>query len=933
MGFGLYRPEEFRDNCGFGLIAHLKGEASQRLVATAIESLTCMTHRGGIAADGKTGDGCGLLLSMPDAFFRAQAVAAIGAELPARYAVGMFFMASGASERAGQQQRIEKIISAQHFDVLGWREVPHNPAVLGEIALGNMPAIYQLFVAPANATSKDGDGAEHRLQQEQNLFIARRLIEKALSDEQFYVCSLSSRVIAYKGLMMPVDLTGFYPDLADSKLAASICVFHQRFSTNTLPQWHLAQPFRMLAHNGEINTIVGNRNWADARRRKFQSGAFGDRLADVWPAVNRSGSDSSSLDNMLELLTLGGIDLYRAARMLVPPAWQNVETMDADLRAFYEFNSMHMEPWDGPAGLVMTDGRHAVCMLDRNGLRPARYVITKDDFITVASEVGTYGYAPEDVVEKGRVGPGQILAIDTRQGELLHTADIDARLKQGKPYKQWLQQQTVRIEGELREFRSSSSAVSSIGRDELRVLMKQFQVTFEERDQILRPLAESGQEATGSMGDDTPMAVLSTKVRSVYDYFRQQFAQVTNPPIDPLRESIVMSLETCIGAEHSVFTQTPDHARRIILASPVLSTAKFLAISDLHASPSYQAVADAFASHHIDLNFDPDVHSLAEAIEHVCDQAEQAVANGRVIIILDDSRVAASKLPIHALMATGAVHHRLVATGRRCDANIIVQTGTARDPHHMATLIGFGATAVYPYLAYRSLDDLIDSGELLGDPEQAYINYRKGINKGLLKILSKMGISTVASYRGAQLFEAVGVAREVIDQCFCGVACRITGADFADFEEDLRRLAAEAWRKRKPIEQGGLLKFIHGGEYHAFNPDVVQLLQQAVQTGDYGTYQRYADTVNNRQVATLRDLLQLKPGDKPIALDQVEPEENILKCFDSAGMSLGALSPEAHESLATAMNRMGGRSNSGEGGEDPARYGTERTSKIKQVAS
>ncbi|NNC54707.1 MAG: glutamate synthase large subunit, partial [Pseudomonadales bacterium] len=339
------------------------------------------------------------------------------------------------------------------------------------------------------------------------------------------------------------------PDLADSKLAASICVFHQRFSTNTLPQWHLAQPFRMLAHNGEINTIVGNRNWADARRRKFQSGAFGDRLADVWPAVNRSGSDSSSLDNMLELLTLGGIDLYRAARMLVPPAWQNVETMDADLRAFYEFNSMHMEPWDGPAGLVMTDGRHAVCMLDRNGLRPARYVITNDDFITVASEVGTYGYAPEDVVEKGRVGPGQILAIDTQQGELLHTADIDARLKQGKPYKQWLQQQTVRIEGELREFRSSSSAVSSIGRDELRVLMKQFQVTFEERDQILRPLAESGQEATGSMGDDTPMAVLSTKVRSVYDYFRQQFAQVTNPPIDPLRESIVMSLETCIGAE------------------------------------------------------------------------------------------------------------------------------------------------------------------------------------------------------------------------------------------------------------------------------------------------------------------------------------------------------------------------------------------------
>jgi len=934
MGFGLYRPGEFRDNCGFGLIAHLKGEASQRLLATAIESLTCMTHRGGIAADGKTGDGCGLLLSMPDAFFRAQAAQAIGAELPARYAVGMFFMATAASERGSQQQRIEEIIRAQHFDVLGWREVPQDPAVLGEIALGNMPAIYQLFVAPvAQADASGADDTAHRLQQEQNLFIARRLVEKALSGGQFYVCSLSSSVISYKGLMMPVDLTGFYPDLADPKMAASICVFHQRFSTNTLPQWHLAQPFRMLAHNGEINTILGNRNWADARRRKFQSGAFGDRLASVWPVVNRTGSDSSSLDNMLELLTLGGVDLYRAARMLVPPAWQNVETMDADLRAFYEYNSMHMEPWDGPAGLVMTDGRHAVCMLDRNGLRPARYVITKDDFITVASEVGTYGYADEDVVEKGRVGPGQILAIDTQQGELLHTADIDARLKQGKPYKQWLQQQTVRIEGELSEFRSSISAASSIGRDELQVLMKLFQVSFEERDQILRPLAETGQEATGSMGDDTPMAVLSAKVRSPYDYFRQQFAQVTNPPIDPLRESIVMSLETCIGTEHSVFTETPEHARRIILASPVLSTAKFLAISDLQAAPAYAAVADAFASQRIDLNFDPATQSLSEAIEQVCQQAEQAVTNGKVIIILDDSRVQESTLPIHALMATGAVHHRLVATGRRCDANIIVQTGTARDPHHIAALIGFGATAVYPYLAYRTLDDLIESGELLGDPEHAYINYRKGINKGLLKILSKMGISTIASYRGAQLFEAVGVAQEVIDQCFCGVACRITGADFADFEEDLQRLAVDAWRKRKPIDQGGLLKFIHGGEYHAFNPDVVQLLQQAVQTGDYSTYQRYADTVNNRQVATLRDLLQVKSSAKPIPIEQVESEENILKCFDSAGMSLGALSPEAHESLATAMNRMGGRSNSGEGGEDPARYGTERTSKIKQVAS
>jgi glutamate synthase (NADPH/NADH) large chain len=930
MGMGLYRPEEFRDNCGFGLIAHLTGEASQRLLATAIESLTCMTHRGGIAADGKTGDGCGLLLSMPDAFFRAEISAQFSIELPARYAVGMFFMAVDDSAREQQQLKIAKIVESQHFNILAWREVPSDQSVLGEIAADNMPAIYQLFIAPAD-NRPNSDSAE--LQQEQNLFIARRMIEKSLIDaNQFYVCSLSSKVIAYKGLMMPVDLAGFFPDLAHSKMAASICVFHQRFSTNTLPQWHLAQPFRMLAHNGEINTIHGNRNWAEARRRKFQTGLFGDRLADVWPVVNRSGSDSSSLDNMLELLMLGGVDLYRAARMLVPPAWQNMETMDADLRAFYEYNSMHMEPWDGPAGLVMTDGRHAVCMLDRNGLRPARYVITKDNFITVASEVGTYNYASADVVEKGRIGPGQILAIDTVRGELLHTADIDSQLKQSQPYKQWLQDQTVRIEGGLRPDKKRK-AMPAISREDLITMMKLFQISFEERDQILRPLAETGQEATGSMGDDTPMAVLSTKVRSVYDYFRQQFAQVTNPPIDPLRESIVMSLETCIGAERSVFTETAEHARRIILASPVLSQAKFLTISDLGSLDAYQSVASDFKTHVIDLNYTPEQESLSAAITRVCDEAEHAVSDGGVILILDDSQVGPNKFPMHALMATGAVHHRLVATGMRCDANIIVQTGTARDPHHFAALIGFGATAVFPYLAYRTLDDLVETGELLGDPEQAYINYRKGINKGLLKILSKMGISTIASYRGAQLFEAVGVATEVIEKCFLGVACRITGAEFTDFEDDMQRLAVDAWKKRKPIEQGGLLKFIHGGEYHAFNPDVVQVLQQAVQSGDYEIYQRYADGVNKRPVATLRDLLAVKTGQDPIAIERVESVESILKCFDSAGMSLGALSPEAHESLATAMNRMGGRSNSGEGGEDPARYGTERSSKIKQVAS
>ena len=929
MSKGLYRPEEFRDNCGFGLIAHLKGDASHRLLSTAIESLTCMTHRGGIAPDGKTGDGCGLLFSKPDNFLRTVAKDDVGITLPENYAVAMLFLNREAAIQSDQKAQVESVLAAQGLKPLGWRQVPVDSSVLGQIALGNMPDIYQLFVGFADA-EESKDNAH-----EAELFIARRLLEKALTGSpDFYICSFSTQVISYKGLMMPVDLTGFYPDLADERIAASICVFHQRFSTNTLPQWPLAQPFRMLAHNGEINTILGNRNWSDARRKKFVSPALGDIDA-IAPLVNRSGSDSSSMDNMLEVLTVGGVDLYRAARMLVPPAWQNVETMDADLRAFYEYNSMHMEPWDGPAGLVVTDGRQAVCMLDRNGLRPARYVITKDNFITLASEIGTYAYKPEDVVDKGRVGPGQMLAVDTVTGELLHTADIDAKLKQGQPYKQWLQEHAIRVESHFGQSSDIPQGPDSIDRDAFHVSMKMFQVSFEERDQVLRPLAESGQEATGSMGDDTPMAVLSKKQRSLYDYFRQQFAQVTNPPIDPLRESIVMSLETCIGSERSVFEETPDHARRMIFASPVLSPGKFRAVCDPEGRGKAleQGVAEYFPVHYIDLNFDTSVMNVEEAVRAICDNAEAAVIEGKVILVLDDSKLSGERLPVHALMATGAVHHRLVQKGLRCDANIVVKTGTARDPHHIATLIGFGATAVYPYLAYQVIEDLIESGELLGDPMSLFANFRKGINKGLLKILSKMGISTVASYRGAQLFEAVGIADEIVDLCFCGVASRIKGAGFVDFQNDQQIIAQQAWLNRKPIDQGGLLKFVHGGEYHAFNPDVVQSLQRAVQSGEYSQYKEYATLVNDRPIATLRDLLALKTDGEAIEIENVEPIEAILKRFDSAGMSLGALSPEAHEGLAMAMNGMGGRSNSGEGGEDPARYGTNRVSKIKQIAS
>ncbi|WP_313741402.1 glutamate synthase large subunit [Pseudomonas sp.] len=911
MKTGLYHPEEFKDNCGFGLIAHMTGEPSHHLLQTAMQALTCMTHRGGINADGKTGDGCGLLMQKPDQFLRAMAQQHFAVELPKQYAVGMVFFNQDPVKAQAARANMDREIQAAGLQLVGWRKVPIDTSVLGRLALERLPQIEQVFI-----------GGEGLSDQELaiKLFSARRRSSVANAhDSDHYICSFSHKTIIYKGLMMPRDLAAFYPDLGDERLQTAICVFHQRFSTNTLPKWPLAQPFRFLAHNGEINTITGNRNWAMARRTKFANDLIPD-LEELGPLVNRVGSDSSSMDNMLELMVTGGIDLFRGVRMLVPPAWQNVETMDADLRAFYEYNSMHMEPWDGPAGIVMTEGRHAVCLLDRNGLRPARWVTTKNGYITIASEIGVWGYQPEDVIAKGRVGPGQIFAVDTETGQILDTDAIDNRLKSRHPYKRWLRQHATRIQGTL----EGDEGVASYDADQLKQYMKMFQVTFEERDQVLRPLGEQGQEAVGSMGDDTPMAVLSQRVRSPYDFFRQQFAQVTNPPIDPLREAIVMSLEICLGAERNIFQESPEHASRVILSSPVISPAKWRTLMTLER--------EGFERQHIDLNYDATL-GLEAAVRNIADQAEEAVRGGKTQLVLSDRLIAQGRLPVHAALAVGAVHHRLTEKGLRCDSNILVETATARDPHHFAVLLGFGASAVYPYLAYEVLADLIRTGEVLGDLDEVFKYYRKGISKGLLKILSKMGISTVGSYRGAQLFEAIGLSSEVVDLSFKGVPSRIQGARFVDLENDQKLLAAEAWSARKPIQQGGLLKFVHGGEYHAYNPDVVNTLQAAVQQGDFARFKEYTALVDKRPVSMIRDLLQVKVAEQALDLAEVEPLEAILKRFDSAGISLGALSPEAHEALAEAMNRLGARSNSGEGGEDPSRYGTVRSSKIKQVAT
>jgi glutamate synthase (NADPH/NADH) large chain len=635
-----------------------------------------------------------------------------------------------------------------------------------------------------------------------------------------------------------------------------------------------------------------------------------------------SGSDSFSLDNMLEALLAGGMDIFMAVRLLIPRAWQNTDTIDSDVRAFYEYHSMHMEPWDGPAGIVLTDGRYAACVMDRNGLRPARYVITRDRHITLASEVGVTEHPAEDVIAKGRLRPGDMLAVDTHTGKLLTPTMIENDLKQRKPYRHWLNQHAVRLESRLDGEIACSLAVPGVT---LTVLRKLFQLSNEELQQVIAPLCKRGQEAVGSMGDDTPLPVLSRQVRSLFDFFRQQFAQVTNPPIDPLRENIVMSLETCFGAERNLFVDDPQHAARLVVNSPVLSESKF--------SQLLQQQDAAYRHTRIDLNYATD-SNLRTALTVICDQAVHAVRNGSTILVLSDRAFAPQRIPVHALLATGAVHHRLIAEGLRCRANIVVETATARNPHEFAALIGYGATAINPYLAYQCVCAMVRTDQgAEGDATKAMQAYRGGINKGLYKIMSKMGISTITSYRGAQLFEAVGLSREVVDLCFRDTPCRIQGANFDALERDQRELLRQARDVRRNAPQGGLLKYVAESEYHAFNPDVVQALHRAVASGNYRDYRCYSDLVNQRQATVLRDLLALKQGLAPVPLDQVEPVEAIVRRFESGAMSLGALSPEAHETLAMAMNRLGARSNSGEGGEDPARFGTERVSRIKQIAS
>ena len=912
---GLYDPGFERDSCGFGLIANLDNLPSRGLVEAALTALSRLAHRGAVGGDGRSGDGCGLLIRRPEVFLRVIAAEA-GIVVGTNFAAGTVFLPLADEAADVARAGLAEALAAQGLRVAGWRVVPVSRDDCGPIALRGMPRIEQVFVeADARLCGADFERA---------LFLARRRAEKNLAAQrEFYVVTLSTATIGYKAMVLPDALPALYPDLRRPELASSVVLFHQRFSTNTAPAWKLAQPFRLLAHNGEINTIEGNRHWSLARGARWASERVDFR--ELQPLVELHGSDSQSLDNMLEALLAGGMELLQAMRILIPPATAALEYKDPDLAAFYEYYSLCIDPWDGPAGIVLCDGRYAACTLDRNGLRPARWLLTDDRHLVIASEAGVYDCAPENILAKGKLGPGEMLAVDLQQGKLLHSEDIDALNKARAPFKPWLKQGVTYLTAEL--FDPSLTA-EPFDAPTLRRFQKLFQLTREERESVLRVLAETEQEATGSMGDDTPFAVLSQQVRPLYDYFRQAFAQVTNPPIDPLREQLVMSLATQIGREGNVFALTPDNARQVMLNSPVLSQRKLRQLLALAEFQDSHQRLELYLAHG---------ESLRDGLLRLCREAEAAVRAGHVLLLLSDRYPEPGCLPVHALLATGAIHHHLVRAGLRCDCNLIVETGTARDPHQVACLIGVGATAIYPYLAYQTLAALGRNGILEGkrgnEAAELGRSYRRGLKKGLLKILSKMGISTIGSYRGAQLFEIVGLADEVVALCFPGIPSRIAGADFADLENDARSLAQRAWSELDDIEPGGKLKYVHGGEYHMYNPEVIASLQRAVRSGDVADYRRYADHVDGRPASTLRDLLPLRSDVTPIPLEQVEPVEAILGRFDSAGMSLGALSPEAHEALAIAMNRLGGRSNSGEGGEDPARHGTEKTSKIKQVAS
>ena len=937
---GLYDPEQEKDACGVGFIAHIKGVPSHQNVLDADQILQAMDHRGACGCEPNTGDGSGIMCGLPHKFLRKVAKADLGVELPepGRFAAGLVFLPQDEKERAFCKESMEKLVVDAGQKMLGWRDVPQmtDLADVGPTARTSEPVIEQIFVAAADGL--EGDAFERKLymihKQASHLLRGSETLEQAL---MFYICSLSTKVIIYKGMLTPAQVLPYFPDLRDEDFETHLAMVHSRFSTNTFPSWDRAQPLRFMSHNGEINTLRGNKNWMRAREGSAESELFGEDLPKLFPVVEPHCSDSGTFDNVLEFLLMNGRTLQEAIMMMVPEAWQKHETMPEEKRAFYEYFSCLMEPWDGPASIAFTDGHYIGATLDRNGLRPSRYYITHDDRVIMGSEVGVLPVDPSIVKEKGRLQPGKMFLVDFQAGRLIPDEELKSDFARAKPYGKWLKEQRIRLsdlypESEPHGFDSES----------LLPRMQAFGYTAETMNFMLRPLVEQLRDPVGSMGNDSAIACLSDKPRMIYDYFKQLFAQVTNPSIDSIREEVIMSLECYIGPEQNLLAATPEHCHRLLVDHPILTNEEIAAMKNINH--------EGWKSRVIDITFDRSEGKagLKQTLARISAEAEAAADEGIELVVLSDRAVSHDRVPVSALMAVGAVHHHLVKQAKRTRIGLAIETGEAREVHHHCLLIGYGADAINPYLAFEALwqarrDGLMDPSL---DDDKVVAAYRKGVAKGMLKVMAKMGISTLQSYKGAQIFEALGLKDEVIDTCFVGTASRIQGVSFDVIaEETLRRhklgFPDKPESRLRQLPNLGEFHWRAEGEKHAWSPQSISSLQLAARKNDESAYWKFAHAINedSRSRCTLRGLLEFDDDkSSAISLDEVEPASEIVKRFCTGAMSFGSISAESHETLAVAMNRLGGKSNTGEGGEDPVRFqplenGDSKRSAIKQVAS
>ncbi len=936
---GLYDPQNEHDACGVGFIVHIKGHKNHEIIKQGLEILKNLTHRGAVGADPLAGDGAGILIQTPDAFLREMCKTSFTTPLPplGEYGVGMVFLPRHAE--AACEKVVTKIIADEGQILLGWRNVPTNNNCLGESVKACEPVIRQIFI-------KKGDNCADQDTFERKLFIIRKIIEHIVERElkldktHFYIPSFSSRTLLYKGMLLANQVGDFYPDLLDERMVTALALVHQRFSTNTFPTWDLAQPFRMICHNGEFNTLRGNINWMAARRHSMVSELLGDDLKKLWPLITKGRSDSASFDNALELLVAGGYPIAEAMMLLIPEAWADNPLMDEKRRAFYEYRAALMEPWDGPAAVAFTDGRQIGATLDRNGLRPARYLVTNDDIVIMGSEMGVLNIPQEKIIKKWRLQPGKMFLIDTEQGRIIDDAELKAQLANNAPYQDWLDKTQISLEDLPPEVAAMPpSKKTFLDRQQA------FGYTQEDLKIFLIPMVISGQDPIGSMGVDTSLAVLSNRPRMLYDYFKQNFAQVTNPPIDPIREELVMSLVSMIGPRPNLLglKQGPSH-KRLEVRQPILTN------SDLEKVRRIEArTGGAFHTKTLNICYSANREqsvklSMEIALDQLCKQAEQAVLAGNNILILSDRAVDADHIAIPALLATSAVHHYLIKKGLRTESGLVVETGEAREVQHFCLLAGYGAEAINPYLAFDTLSSIRHTLPEKLTEQEVHKRYIKAVNKGLLKVMSKMGISTYQSYCGAQIFDAIGLADDFIERYFTGTQCKTSGVGLAEIAEETVQKHQLAYGNaplyRNALDVGGEYAYRVDGEKHAWTPQSISTLQQATRNNNRALYDEYAKEINeqNERILTLRGLFEFKPANEPIPLEEVEPASEIIKRFATGAMSFGSISYEAHTTIAIAMNRLGGKSNTGEGGEEAERYvplpnGDSKRSAIKQVAS